>query len=189
MTPKTRNRPESMIDTVAMARVCGQVGAPARASLCSKARPQTGPQTRSQTRPQTRALITAALLALMSTTWAAPARAMDDLPGDVAKGEKVFKKCKACHAVGADAKNKTGPQLNGILGRAAGTVDGFKYSKALMAAAEAGLTWTVEDLDAFLQKPKAFLKGTKMSFAGLKRENQRQDVIKFLSTHKNDTGS
>ena len=185
MTPKTRNRPESMIDTMAMARVCSQVGAPARASLCSKARPQTGPQTG----PQTRALITAALLALMSTTWAAPVQAMDELPGDVAKGEKVFKKCKACHAVGADAKNKTGPQLNGILGRAAGTVDGFKYSKALMAAAEAGLTWTVEDLDAFLLKPKAFLKGTKMSFAGLKRDNQRQDVIKFLSTHTDDTGS
>ena len=181
MTPKTRNRPESKpesnIATMAVAPECGRSCDPAGAAR------------RGDTRGQTRALITAALLALMSTTWAAPVQAMDELPGDVAKGEKVFKKCKACHAVGADAKNKTGPQLNGILGRAAGTVDGFKYSKALMAAAEAGLTWTVEDLDAFLQKPKAFLKGTKMSFAGLKRENQRQDVIKFLSTHKNDTGS
>ena len=181
MTPKTRNRPESKPES--------NIATMAVAPECARSCDPAGAARRGDTRGQTRALITAALLALMSTTWAAPVQAMDELPGDVAKGEKVFKKCKACHAVGADAKNKTGPQLNGILGRAAGTVDGFKYSKALMAAAEAGLTWTVEDLDAFLLKPKAFLKGTKMSFAGLKRDNQRQDVIKFLSTHTDDTGS
>ena len=118
---------------------------------------------------------------------AAAQTALADLPGDAAKGAKVFRKCKACHAVGAGAKNKTGPQLNGILNREAGSVAGYKYSKALIAAAAAGLTWTPEELDAFLTKPKAHLKGTKMSFAGIRKESQRQDIIKFLS-RQGETG-
>jgi len=121
---------------------------------------------------------------------AAPALAQDtvttssgiEVVGDIAKGEKVFKKCKACHAVGADAQNKVGPQLNAILGRTAATVDGFKYSKALVekAAAET-LVWTPELLDEFLKKPKDFVKGTKMSFAGIRKDEQRADVIAYLA--------
>lgn len=100
--------------------------------------------------------------------------------GDAAKGEKVFKKCKACHDVGEGAKNKVGPQLNGIVGRAWGTSEGFKYSPALMEMAE-GKTWTAEELDAFLTKPKDYIPKTKMAFAGLKKEDDRADVIAYLA--------
>lgn len=100
--------------------------------------------------------------------------------GDAAKGEKVFKKCKACHAVGEGAKNKVGPMLNGISDAPAGQVEGFKYSKALVAAAEEGLVWDDANMAAFLTKPKDFMKGTKMSFAGLKKESDVADVIAYL---------
>lgn len=102
--------------------------------------------------------------------------------GDAAKGEKVFRKCKACHAVGEGAENKVGPELNGIVGRAAASVEGFSYSKALTTLAENGAVWSAEELDAFLTKPRAYAKGTKMSFAGLRKEDDRANVIAYLST-------
>jgi len=97
-------------------------------------------------------------------------------------GLKVFKKCKACHQVGPKAKNKTGPLLNGIVGAPAGAIEGYKYSKVFKAAAEDGLVWTPEELAAFLKKPKAYLKGTKMSFAGLKKEKDQLAVIEYLKS-------
>jgi cytochrome c len=106
-------------------------------------------------------------------------------PELIAKGEKVFKKCKACHQVGEDAKNKTGPILNGIVDHAAGAVDGFKYSKPMKAAAKDGLVWNEEELAAFLTKPKKYMKGTKMSFAGLKKEKDVEAVITYLKSHSN----
>jgi cytochrome c len=102
--------------------------------------------------------------------------------GDAAKGEKVFNKCKACHAVGADAKNKVGPQLNGILGSEIASVDGFKYSDALLAKKAEGVVWNEELLDAFLTKPKDFAPGTKMTYAGLRKEDDREDLIAYLKT-------
>ena len=102
--------------------------------------------------------------------------------GDAAAGEKVFKKCKACHAVGDGAKNKVGPMLNGIVDNDIASVDGFKYSKAFVAKKAEGLVWTEEMLDTYLTKPKKFIPGTKMSFAGLKKEKQRADVIAYLMT-------
>jgi cytochrome c len=102
--------------------------------------------------------------------------------GDAANGEKVFKKCKACHQVGDGAKNRVGPILNGIVGAAAGANADFKYSDALMAKAGEGLAWTEENLDAFLAKPKDFMPGSKMSFAGLKKDSDRADVIAYLAT-------
>jgi len=108
---------------------------------------------------------------------AMPALAQD---GDAAKGEKVFKKCKACHAVGEGAKNKVGPILTGIVGSAAGLNPDFKYSKAMKAAAEEGLVWDNENLIAYLTKPKDFLKGTKMSFAGLKKEEDIANVLAYI---------
>ena len=102
--------------------------------------------------------------------------------GDAAAGEKVFKKCKACHAIGEGAKNKVGPMLNGIVDNDIASVDGFKYSKAFVAKKAEGLVWTEEALDAYLTKPKKFIPGTKMSFAGLKKEKQRSDVISYLMT-------
>ena len=102
--------------------------------------------------------------------------------GDAAKGERIYNKCKACHAVGEDAKNKVGPMLNGIVDAAAGQVADYKYSDALLAAAADGLVWDEESLTAFLQKPKDFLDGTKMSFPGLRKEEEIADVIAYLAT-------
>jgi len=101
--------------------------------------------------------------------------------GDVTKGAKVFKKCKACHTVDEGGKNKIGPNLFGISGRSAASVEGFKYSKAMKGS---GLTWDDATLDSFLKKPKKFLKGTKMSFAGVKKEKQRINLIAYLNTLK-----
>ncbi len=98
------------------------------------------------------------------------------LAGDAANGEKVYKKCKACHAL-EEGKHKVGPSLAGIVGKPAGSAEGYKYSKAM---AESGLVWDEATLDGYLEKPRSFLKGTKMSFAGLKKEEDRADVIEFL---------
>ena len=106
---------------------------------------------------------------------AAPAQA-----GDAAAGAKVFKKCKACHYVDRE-KNKSGPHLVNIIGRAAGAVEGFKYSKAM---AGSGLVWDEATLAGFLAKPKKYLKGTKMSFAGLKKEYDIANVIAYLKSPK-----
>ncbi|MGZ2260253.1 c-type cytochrome [Roseobacter sp. A03A-229] len=113
-----------------------------------------------------------------------PAAAFADghVTGDAAAGEKVFRKCKACHAVGEGAENKVGPVLNGVVDRAFGAVEGFSYSDALMEAAAEGKAWTPEELDAFLQKPRSYLKGTKMSFAGLRKDEDRANVISYLAS-------
>ena len=97
--------------------------------------------------------------------------------GDAAKGKKVFNKCKSCHSLDA-GKNKIGPSLHGIVGRPAGSVEGFKYSDAMK---NAGIDWTPENLDAYLTKPKKFMPDTKMVFAGVKKEDQRQDLIAYLT--------
>ncbi|UWQ30792.1 c-type cytochrome [Leisingera sp. M523] len=104
-------------------------------------------------------------------------------PELVAKGEKTFKKCKACHQVGDGAKPKTGPVLNGIIGAPAGHAEGFRYSKAMKTAAEDGLVWDETQLAAFLAKPKKYMKGTKMSFAGLKKESDIEAVIAYLQSY------
>ncbi len=102
--------------------------------------------------------------------------------GDAAKGEKVFRKCQACHMVGDEAENRVGPVLNGIVGREIAAVEDFDYSDALKELAAADGTWTPEELAAFLEKPRDFAKGTKMSFAGLRKEEERADVIAYLAT-------
>ena len=104
--------------------------------------------------------------------------------GDAVKGKKVFRKCKACHAVGKTAKNKVGPVLNGIVGRKAATFKGYKYSKAMKAAGAKGIVWDEKNLDTYLTKPKKFVPKTKMSFAGLKKASQRADLIAYLATMK-----
>ena len=106
-------------------------------------------------------------------------------PALVEAGEKIFKKCKACHKVGEGAKNATGPMLNGIVGASAGAVEGFKYSKPMQAAAEGGLVWSHETLAEFLANPKGYMKGTKMSFAGLRKAEEVEAVIAYLSTFGN----
>jgi cytochrome c len=101
---------------------------------------------------------------------------------DAAAGEKLFAKCKACHAVGEGAKNRVGPQLNGVVGRKAGTVDGFKYSAAMAEAGEGGLTWDEAALKSFLANPRDFLKGTKMAFAGFKKDEDLANIVAYLAT-------
>lgn len=96
--------------------------------------------------------------------------------GDVEKGKKVFNKCKACHEVSTD-KNKVGPSLKGIFGRAAGSLEGFAYSDAMKAS---GITWGEETLKPYLADPKATVPGGKMVFAGLKKEDDIEDVIEYL---------
>ncbi|WP_434613889.1 c-type cytochrome [Tabrizicola sp. M-4] len=103
-------------------------------------------------------------------------------PALIAAGEKAFKKCAACHKVGDGAKNATGPHLNGVVDRVAGMVDGFKYSKPLTEMAAAGLVWDAASLSAFLENPKGFMKGTKMTFAGLKKPEERDAIIAYLAT-------
>lgn len=104
-----------------------------------------------------------------------------DMDGDADAGEKVFRKCKACHMVGADAENRVGPTLNGIIGREIAAEEGFDYSDALTELAAEKGSWTAEELAAFLEKPRDYAKGTKMSFAGLRKEEDRADVIAYLS--------
>ncbi len=100
---------------------------------------------------------------------------------DAANGEKIFAKCKACHQVGDGAKNGVGPTLNGVIGRKAGTGEGFKYSAAMIAAgAEQNIVWTVENIDKYLENPRDFIKNNKMAFVGLKKPEERADVIEYL---------
>lgn len=101
----------------------------------------------------TKILATSGYLCLLATSVGA-----DSHLGDPEAGEKVFKKCKACHQVGEGAKNRTGPYLNEIIGRAAGSVEGYRYSKSLLAAGAAGLVWDEALIAEFTEDPKAFLK-------------------------------
>ena len=98
--------------------------------------------------------------------------------GDAAAGKKVFKKCKACHYAAKD-KNKTGPHLVNLIGREAGTVEGYKYSKAMKSS---GIVWDEDTLTAYLRAPKKYLKGTKMAFAGLRKDADIANVIAYLKT-------
>lgn len=121
-----------------------------------------------------RLAITAALVMVFAQTASAE--------GDPKKGEKVFKKCKVCHAVGEGAKKKVGPVLNNIIGAKAGVQDGYKYSKAMQKAGAEGLVWSEDKLNVYLEKPKKLIKGTKMVFPGLKKEADRDNVIAYLKT-------
>ena len=123
----------------------------------------------------------AAAAALVLAVWQGAAVAQD-----TAAGEKVFAKCKACHAVGEGAKNKVGPELNGIVGRAAGSLPDYKYSKAMEGKGAEGLIWDEASLAAYLADPRGFVKGTKMAFAGLKKPEDLENIIAYLATFAAD---
>jgi cytochrome c2 len=113
----------------------------------------------------------------LSLCAALPAAAQEGNPDE---GAEVFKKCRACHDVGPEARNKVGPLLNDIIGRHAGTIEGFSYSEANKNAGGKGLTWTEEVLFKYLENPMTFMPGTKMAFAGLKDPQDRKDLIAYL---------
>ena len=121
-------------------------------------------------------------IALVASLIASPSLAS----GDVEAGKKVFKKCIACHAIDGDTKKKSGPSLDGVFGRTAGTLEGFKYSKAMIAAGEGGLVWTEETMAQWLTKPKDMIKKTKMAFAGLKKEEDIKNIEAYLLTFSPD---
>jgi len=106
--------------------------------------------------------------------------------GDPDKGAQVFKKCKACHQVGEKAKNRIGPHLNGIFGRPAGSLEGFKYSKSIIRAGDDGLIWTQKTLDAYIENPKALVSKTRMNFRGMPDEKDRSDLMAYLRAFSDD---
>jgi cytochrome c len=108
--------------------------------------------------------------------------------GDAAAGATVFNKCKACHEVETD-RNKVGPTLMGIMGKTAGTHEGFRYSKAMIEAGENGLVWDEETLGDYLKDPRGMVKGTKMAFPGLKKDEEIADVIAYLEQFSEESGS
>lgn len=99
--------------------------------------------------------------------------------GNAAAGKKVFKKCAACHTL-VPGKKKIGPSLAGVIGRTAGTGEGFRYSKAMKAYGASGVVWDAASLDVYLTAPRKVVKGTKMSFPGLKKPEDRANLISFL---------
>ena len=103
--------------------------------------------------------------------------------GDVSTGEKIFKKCAACHSIVKGGKNKIGPALYNVVGRKVGELNDYKYSKALAAY---GKNWTYEELNGFLIKPAKYLKGTKMAYAGLRKETDRASIIKYLNQNSDN---
>ena len=127
-----------------------------------------------------------------SNTTSAEISSVSSEPGDImalfastnaAEGAKIFKKCAACHSIAEGGANKIGPALWGVLGRPAGSVPGYKYSKAMAAY---GKDWSFKEMNGFLIKPKDWIKGTKMSFAGLKNAKERAAVILYMNENTNN---
>lgn len=118
-------------------------------------------------------------IAALVASIAAGASVAEEL-GDIEAGEKAFSKCKGCHQLGAGAKDRIGPHLNGIFGRRAGAHEGYKYSKSMQRAGDDGLTWTAETLDAYIENPRALVSKTRMSFRGMKDAEDRANLLAFL---------
>ena len=125
-------------------------------------------------RSWTSAALAAGLLVVGALGLSGAARA----DGDAAKGEKAFAKCRACHSVKA-GENKVGPSLAGVVGRKAGTVEGYKYSDAMK---NSGITWNDDTLEKYLKNPKEFIPGNKMVFPGIKKDDEIDDIVAYLKT-------
>jgi cytochrome c len=122
------------------------------------------------------------LLAVLAFTGVAmPAFAQD--PALVEEGEQVFRRCQACHMIGPDAKNRVGPELNGVIGRTAGSLEGFNYSDAMKEAGAGGLVWNSETLHQYLADPRGMVQGTKMAFAGLKDPAEVDAVLAYIEAN------
>lgn len=123
----------------------------------------------------TRLALSAAIVAL-----AAPAAQAQD----VAAGQRVFNQCRACHTIDAGGRNGVGPNLHGVVGRRAASVENFRYSANMRQLAEGGLTWTTENLHRYLTNPKDLVPQGTMAFAGIRNEQQRNDLIAFLAAQR-----
>ena len=124
--------------------------------------------------------------ALLVASAAGSARAEDAAPaaaGDPALGEKVFAKCRSCHQIGPGARNAVGPELDGVIGRHSGAVEGYSYSEAMKAS---GLTWDPATFKRYIADPKAVVPGTKMSFAGLERQKDIDNLLAYLQSFNAD---
>jgi cytochrome c len=109
--------------------------------------------------------------------------AVPALAGDPKAGATVFRKCQACHAVGEGARNKVGPELNGVFGRTAGSLPDYKYSEAMKTS---GIVWNHEIFAEYIKNPRTMVPGTIMAFAGLKKEKEIEDVIAYLDQFNAD---
>lgn len=131
-------------------------------------------------------VILASLLAVVLTV-VSGARAADAEPfGDAEAGAKLYSQCKGCHMVGPEAKNRIGPHLNSLFGRAAGGLEGFRYSKSMARAGAGGLEWHADTLSTFLENPRALTSGTRMSYKGMADEGDRADLIAYLRLFSDD---
>jgi S-disulfanyl-L-cysteine oxidoreductase SoxD len=108
---------------------------------------------------------------------------------DLDAGKKVFRKCMACHAVGEDARHKIGPHLNELMGRKAGSIEDYPYSPAMINAGKEGLVWNETTINEYVIKPKAMIEDTKMAFAGLKKQVERQNLLAYLKSFSSDSGA
>ncbi len=124
-----------------------------------------------------------ALAAALAVTFAAGSALAQ---GDAEQGKTEFKKCMACHAAGEGATNRVGPVLNDVFGRVAGTYEGYNYSKAMVDKGAAGLVWEHDTLSEFLHKPRDFVPGTKMTFAGISDQAAIDNLLAYLLTFSPD---
>jgi cytochrome c2 len=125
-------------------------------------------------------LLAAGALALLM---AAPAGAQEIDEELAAQGERVWRQCQACHQVGEGAQNRVGPHLNGVIGRQAGSLEGFRYSGAMVEAGEGGLVWEEQALEDYLENPRAKVPGTSMAFAGLRNPDDRDAVVEYIKAN------
>ncbi|HZE53866.1 MAG TPA: cytochrome c-550 CycA [Bradyrhizobium sp.] len=123
--------------------------------------------------------LTLSVLVIIASSAAVPAA----LAQDAAAGKSSFNKCLACHAIGEDAKNKVGPQLNGLNGRKSGTAPNYNYTDANK---NSGITWSEAEFKDYIKDPKAKIPGTKMAFAGIKNEKEASDLWAYLAQYDND---
>jgi len=119
-----------------------------------------------------------ALMLLLACAVASKVVAADS--ADRERGAKLFKQCVSCHKVGPKARNGVGPHLNGVFGRRAGSVEGFRYSQDIRRAGVTGMVWTADKLDVYIENPQALVSGTRMMFRGVKDPQDRRDVIAYL---------
>ena len=131
------------------------------------------------------------LLSILATLAGAPVALAQE--GDAERGAILFRNCNSCHVAEPDGPSRTGPNLYGVVGRTAGTLDDVRYSPAIREAGEGGLIWTLETLDGFLQDPRGYIPGSRMSFRGLPELQDRMDVIAYLTgdapvLHSSDLG-